>query len=90
VPSPCTGRGGSDYHLSPRVYSILGSCVRLYNKKHDWAGSIFRWFDLCKCYEEEVGGLEKDGLGLRLLAISLILVPTCFLAEILARYCLKS
>lgn len=58
----------------------------MYNKKHDSAGSIFWWFDLCKCYDEEVGGLEKDGLGLRLMAIGLILVPTCFLAKILARY----
>jgi hypothetical protein len=58
-------------HLSPRVCTIQGTWVRLYNKEHDWVGSTCRWFDLCKCdsYNEVVVGLKRDGLGLRLLAI---------------------
>jgi hypothetical protein len=70
-------------HLSPRFCTILGSRVRSYNKEHDWAGSTFRWFDLCKCYIEVVDGLDMDGLGLRLMAIGLTLVLTrAFLAKI--------
>jgi late competence protein required for DNA uptake (superfamily II DNA/RNA helicase) len=42
---------------------------RLYNHELDWAGSMFRWFDLCKCYNEVVDGMDRDGLGLKLLAI---------------------
>jgi hypothetical protein len=30
----------------------------LYINEHDWAGSTFRWFDLCKCYNEVVDGLD--------------------------------
>jgi hypothetical protein len=45
-------------HLSPRVCTILGSQARLYINEHDWAGSTFRWFDLCKCYNEVVDGLD--------------------------------
>jgi hypothetical protein len=28
-------------HLSPRGCAILGPLVRMYNKEHDWAGSMF-------------------------------------------------
>jgi hypothetical protein len=45
-------------HLSPRVCTILGSQARLYINDHDWAGSTFRWFDLCKCYNEVVDELD--------------------------------
>jgi hypothetical protein len=53
-------------HLSPRVCTILGSWARLHNNENDWAGSMFRWFDLCKCYNEVVDGSDRAGLGLRL------------------------
>jgi hypothetical protein len=45
-------------HLSPRVCTVLGSQARLYINEHHWAGSTFRWFDIWKCYNEVVDGLD--------------------------------
>jgi hypothetical protein len=44
--------------IHARVCTVLRSQARLYNKEHAWAGSTFRWFDLCKCYNEVVDGLD--------------------------------
>jgi hypothetical protein len=62
-------------HLSPPC-TILGSWVRLYNKEHDWVGSTFRWFDLCKFYNEVVVGWAGMVLFLDCWLFGLILVST--------------
>jgi hypothetical protein len=61
--------------------SISGSIVQ-----QDCTGATFQWVDLCKCKNEMVDGLDREGLGLRKTAISLILVPSCFLAKISVKY----
>jgi hypothetical protein len=54
----------------------------MYDKEQDWVGATFGRFNLCKCYDDVVEGLARDGLGFRLMGMGWIPVPSCCLAKV--------